>query len=68
LMRFDSTESLPDAVKIAGATREWLKVFRVERTERVEALRSAGLGLGEAEMYCFFAKSNRSVQQYTFGR
>jgi predicted nucleic acid-binding protein len=50
-------ESLPDAVEIAGATKEWLKVFRVERTERVEALRSAGLGLGEAEALVLYEET-----------
>jgi predicted nucleic acid-binding protein len=42
-------ENLPDAVEIVAATRTWLRVFRVERTERVENLRAMGLGRGEAE-------------------
>ncbi len=42
-------ENLPDAVEIVTATRTWLRVYRVDRRERVDELRSAGLGLGEAE-------------------
>lgn len=47
-------ENLPDAVEIAAATRTWLKVFHVERTERVENLRAMGLGRGEAEALALY--------------
>lgn len=46
--------NLPDAVEIVAATRTWLKVFRVERTERVESLRAMGLGKGEAESFTLY--------------
>lgn len=52
-----SYENLPDAVEILKATREWLKVFRVERTVRVGALRSAGLGRGEAEALALYEET-----------
>jgi len=47
-------ENLPDAVEIVAATRTWLKVFRVERIERVRELRSIGLGKGEAEALALY--------------
>jgi predicted nucleic acid-binding protein len=50
-------ESLPDAVEIVAATKTWLKVFHVERTERVENLRAMGLGRGEAEAFALYEES-----------
>jgi len=50
-------ESLPDAVEIVTATRTWLKVYRVERAERVQALRSIGLGRGEAEALALYEET-----------
>ena len=47
-------ENLPDAVEIVVATRTWLRVFHVERTERVENLRAMGLGRGEAEALALY--------------
>lgn len=47
-------ENLPDAVEIVAATRSWLRVFRVERTERVENLRALGFGRGEAEALALY--------------
>jgi predicted nucleic acid-binding protein len=35
-------ENLPDAVEIVAATKQWLRVFHVERTDRVEGLRANG--------------------------
>jgi predicted nucleic acid-binding protein len=50
-------ENLPDAVEIVAATRTWLKVFHVERTERVKNLRTMGLGKGEAEALVLYEES-----------
>jgi predicted nucleic acid-binding protein len=51
-------ENLPDAVEIVTATRTWLKVYRVERAERVQRLRSIGLGRGEAEALALYEETN----------
>jgi predicted nucleic acid-binding protein len=50
-------ENLPDAVEIVTATRTWLKVFHVERIERVQELRSMGLGQGEAEAFALYEET-----------
>lgn len=50
-------QNLPDAVEIVTATRTWLRVFRVERIERVQELRSMGLGQGEAEALALYEET-----------